>query len=81
MAEVVLHEVTKKFGDFVAVNALDLRVEDGEFVVLVGPCGWSPVWRRSPRARSISVGGRSVMSRPRIVILRWSFRTMRSILI
>lgn len=39
MAEVVLQGVTKRFGDFVAVDAIDLRVEDGEFVVLVGPSG------------------------------------------
>jgi multiple sugar transport system ATP-binding protein len=39
MAEVVLKEVTKKFGDFVAVNSIDLKVGDGEFVVLVGPSG------------------------------------------
>jgi multiple sugar transport system ATP-binding protein len=39
MAEVVLKEVTKKFGNFVAVNRVSLEVKDGEFVVLVGPSG------------------------------------------
>ena len=39
MAEVVLQEVTKKFGDFVAVDSIDLKVEDEEFIVLVGPSG------------------------------------------
>ena len=39
MAEVLLKEVTKKFGDFVAVNNISLEVKDGEFVVLVGPSG------------------------------------------
>lgn len=39
MAEVTLKKVTKKFGEFVAVNSIDLRVEDGEFVVLGGPSG------------------------------------------
>ncbi|MFQ6034006.1 MAG: ABC transporter ATP-binding protein [Candidatus Bipolaricaulia bacterium] len=39
MAEVVLEKVTKKFGDFVAVNSIDLKVEDEEFTVLVGPSG------------------------------------------
>ena len=39
MAEVVLKEVTKKFGDLIAVNRINLKVEDGEFVVLVGPSG------------------------------------------
>jgi len=39
MAEVVLQGVTKKFGDFVAVNSIDLMAEDAEFIVLVGPSG------------------------------------------
>jgi len=39
MAEVILERVTKKFGDLVAVNSMDLQVEDREFVVLVGPSG------------------------------------------
>ena len=39
MAEVTLNKVTKKFGNFVAVNAIDLEVEDGRFTVLVGPSG------------------------------------------
>jgi multiple sugar transport system ATP-binding protein len=39
MAEVVLKEVVKRFGDFVAVKGIDLLVEDGAFTVLVGPSG------------------------------------------
>lgn len=39
MAEVVLKDVTKKFGNFVAVNSVSLEIKDGEFVVLVGPSG------------------------------------------
>jgi multiple sugar transport system ATP-binding protein len=39
MAEVKLEKITKKFGDFVAVNEIDLKVEDGAFTVLVGPSG------------------------------------------
>ncbi len=39
MAEVTLAAVSKKFGDFVAVNAIDLEIEDGRFTVLVGPSG------------------------------------------
>ncbi len=39
MAEVVLEKVLKKFGDFVAVKGIDLKVDDGAFTVLVGPSG------------------------------------------
>lgn len=39
MAEVRLSEVTKKFGNFTAVDRVTLEVRDGEFVVLVGPSG------------------------------------------
>ena len=39
MAEVTLTKVSKKFGDFVAVDAIDLEIEDGRFTVLVGPSG------------------------------------------
>src|SRR5690606_35491725 len=36
---VVLTGVTKRYGDAVAVDALDLRVEPGEFLSLLGPSG------------------------------------------
>jgi multiple sugar transport system ATP-binding protein len=39
MADVRLEGITKKFGDVTAVNALDLTIKDGEFVVLLGPTG------------------------------------------
>ena len=39
MARVLLSDVTKTFGQTVAVNHLDLQVPDKEFVVLVGPSG------------------------------------------
>ena len=39
MAEVHIRNVTKSFGDHVAVNDLDLHIADGEFVVLLGPTG------------------------------------------
>jgi len=39
MAEVVLRDVLKVYGDFVAVDELNLSVKDGEFVSLVGPSG------------------------------------------
>jgi spermidine/putrescine transport system ATP-binding protein len=37
--EVRLVGVTKRFGDFVAVDSIDLEVRDGEFFSLLGPSG------------------------------------------
>lgn len=39
MAEVVLDQVTRRFGDNLALDALSLTVPDGAFVVLLGPTG------------------------------------------
>lgn len=39
MASVTYDHVSKKFGDFTALNDLDIHVEDKEFLVLVGPSG------------------------------------------
>jgi multiple sugar transport system ATP-binding protein len=39
MAEIKIENITKRFGDFVAVNNANLTVEDQEFVVLLGPSG------------------------------------------
>jgi multiple sugar transport system ATP-binding protein len=47
MAEVRFENVTKRFGDTIAVNNLNLEIPDKEFLVLVGPsgCGKSTVLR------------------------------------
>ena len=39
MASISIEHVTKRFGNFVAVNDVSLTVEDQEFVVLLGPSG------------------------------------------
>jgi iron(III) transport system ATP-binding protein len=39
MSDVVLEKVSRHFGDFIAVNDVDLRVAEGEFVTLLGPSG------------------------------------------
>src|ERR1700730_14292364 len=39
MAEVVLEDVVKAFGDVIAVDHVSLTINDGEFIALVGPSG------------------------------------------
>ena len=39
MAKVIYDHVTKRFDDVLAVNDLDITIEDKEFLVLVGPSG------------------------------------------
>ena len=59
MAEIVLHDVWKVYGDGTeAVRSLDLRIEDGEFMVLVGPsgCGKTTALRMVAGLESITKG-------------------------
>jgi multiple sugar transport system ATP-binding protein len=37
MSSIVLRHVTKSFAGKTAVHDLDLEIEDGEFVIIVGP--------------------------------------------
>ncbi len=39
MASVTYEHVTKRFGDVIAVNDLDIKIADKEFLVFVGPSG------------------------------------------
>ncbi len=39
MAEIVLDNIVKRFGDLIAVNDLSLDIKDKEFLVLLGPSG------------------------------------------
>ena len=59
MAEVQLDRVTKVFdGDIRAVDAVDLKIADGEFVVLVGPsgCGKSTLLRMIAGLEEVTEG-------------------------
>ncbi len=39
MAEIITKELNKKFGDFTAVSNTNLKINNGEFFVLLGPSG------------------------------------------
>jgi len=39
MAHLEIKQLTKRYGNFVALDHIDLAVEEGEFVVLLGPSG------------------------------------------
>jgi len=39
MSRIILENITKKFGDTVAVNNLSLEIEEGEFFCMLGPSG------------------------------------------
>jgi multiple sugar transport system ATP-binding protein len=58
VAEIVLDDVTKRFGDTTAVDDLNLEIKDGEFMVLVGPsgCGKTTALRMIAGLEAISDG-------------------------
>lgn len=58
MAEVKLHNMTKKFDDQRVVDQLHLHIQDGEFLVLVGPsgCGKSTTLRMIAGLEEITEG-------------------------
>lgn len=67
MSEIVLENVTKRFGRVTAVDDVSFRAESGKFVVLLGPsgCGKSTVLRliaglEEPTAGRILIDGRDV---------------------
>jgi multiple sugar transport system ATP-binding protein len=67
LARVLLKNVTKSFGEVVAVNSLNLEVKDKEFLVLLGPsgCGKTTALRciaglETPEEGDIYIGDRLV---------------------
>lgn len=58
MARVLLNNVTKRFGNVIAVNDVNLEIKDKEFVVLVGPsgCGKTTTLRMIAGLEEISEG-------------------------
>jgi spermidine/putrescine transport system ATP-binding protein len=69
--DVVLRGVSKRFGDLVAVDDIDLEVRPGEFLALLGPsgCGKTTTLRMiagfdEPTDGEIEIGGRSAVGVP-----------------
>ncbi len=69
MAEVVLANVTKRFGATLAVDGMAMEIEDGAFVVLLGPTGAGKTTTlrliaglERPDAGEIFIAGRPVVS-------------------
>ena len=58
MASVTFDGVTKRYGDVIAVDSLDLEIVDGEFMVLLGPsgCGKTTALRMIAGLEDISDG-------------------------
>jgi ABC-type glutathione transport system ATPase component len=59
-ANIELRCVTKRFGEIVAADHIDLRISAGEFLSLLGPSGMksSPIstpWRASASTRALHV--------------------------
>ena len=71
MSEIKIENVTKRFGNFVAVNDVSLTIADHEFMVLLGPsgCGKTTLLRAiaglgmADEGR-ISIGGREITYLP-----------------
>jgi spermidine/putrescine transport system ATP-binding protein len=69
--DVALRGVTKRFGEFTAVDAVDLEVRPGEFLALLGPsgCGKTTTLRmiagfEEPTEGEIEIDGRSAVGVP-----------------
>ena len=65
MSGVTFDEVTKRFGDTIAVENMSLEVADGEFMVLLGPsgCGKSTALRMIAGLEEVSDGMLSIGNR------------------
>ncbi len=71
MAEIVIKNLRKEFGDFTAVQSSSFKIEDGEFFMLLGPsgCGKTTTLRmiaglELPTAGEIYIDGEEVGQRP-----------------
>ncbi|MEM8551596.1 MAG: ABC transporter ATP-binding protein [Pseudomonadota bacterium] len=71
MAEIVIKDLRKEFGDFTAVEGSSFTIQDGEFFMLLGPsgCGKTTTLRmiaglELPTSGEIYIGGEEVGQKP-----------------
>ncbi len=71
MAEIVIRNLRKEFGDFTAVQSSSFKIEDGEFFMLLGPsgCGKTTTLRmiaglELPTSGEIYIDGEEVGQKP-----------------
>ncbi len=71
MSAVTLEQISKRFGEVVAVHPMSLEIEEGSFVTLLGPsgCGKTTTLRMvagllDPTTGDIAIGGRRVNDLP-----------------
>lgn len=71
MAEIIVQNLRKEFGNFTAVQSSSFKVEDGEFFMLLGPsgCGKTTTLRmiaglELPTSGEIRIGGEEVAQKP-----------------
>src|SRR5918999_3643736 len=81
-----LRNVTKRYGDSVAVENLSLDVEDGETVVLVGPsgCGKTTTMKMinrliEPTSGKITVAGKDISKEDPVALRRGMGYVIQSI--
>ena len=67
MPEIILNNVTKRYGDFYAVDNLNLKIDDRSFITLLGPsgCGKTTTLRmiaglETPTSGKITINGETV---------------------
>ena len=85
MAKVELKNITKKYGEVIAVQNMNLTISDNEFLVLVGPsgCGKSTTLRMIAGLEDISGGEIFISEIKKLMIkilkiemFQWYFKIM-----
>jgi multiple sugar transport system ATP-binding protein len=71
MGEIQLHDLTKKYGELVAVNSIDITIPDGSYTMILGPsgCGKSTTLRmiaglETPTTGDVSIDNNIVTDLP-----------------